>query len=108
MQKHCVLSLKVTDAKARKGPVQQKRLCLVCLQKGHSAASCKKHYLCKKCGGKHNISICTFINNTPLLPPPNPVDSTNQSDGTRATADNFSSNKNSVHLQSAVLIINKK
>ena len=69
------------------------------LQKGHSATSCKKHYSCKKCGRKHNISICTFTNNT--TPSPNPVNGTNQSNGTLATANNFSNNKNSVLLQTA-------
>ena len=76
--------LKVTDPKARKELVKQKRLCFMCFQKGHSATSSKKHYSCKKCGGKHNISICTFTNNTTLPPSPNPVDGTNQSNGTLA------------------------
>ena len=73
----------------------------MCLRKGHSAALCKKHYSCKKCCGKHNISICTFTNNTTLSPSPNPVDGTNQSDSTLATANNFSNNKNCVLLQTA-------
>ena len=42
--------LKVTNPKSRKERVKQKRLCFVCLQKGHSAASYKKHYSCKKYG----------------------------------------------------------
>ena len=42
--------LKVTNPKSRKELVKQKRLCFVCLQKGHSAASYKKHYSCKKYG----------------------------------------------------------
>ena len=71
------------------------------LQKGHSAASCKKQYSCNKCGEKYNISICTFSNKITLSPSTNPVDGTNQSDGTLATAKNFSNNKNSVPKQTA-------
>ena len=93
--------LKVTDPKSRKELVKQRRLCFVCLQKVHSAASCKKYYSCKKLVGKHNISICTFTNNTILSPSPNQVDGTNQSNGTLATANKFSNNKNSVLLQTA-------
>ena len=43
--------LKVTDPKARTKLVKQQWLCFVYLEKGHSAASCKKHYSCNKCGG---------------------------------------------------------
>ena len=92
-------------SKSQKKLVKQKRVCFVYLQKGHSAASCKKHYSCNKCGGKHDISIRRFTNNTTLSPSPNPVDGTNQSDGTLATANNFSNNKNSVLLQTAAVSV---
>ena len=44
--------LKISEPIARKEIVKQKRLCFLCLEKGHSALSCKLKYSCSKCGGK--------------------------------------------------------
>ena len=32
----------------------------LCLKGGHISKICKSSYLCRKCGGKHHISICKF------------------------------------------------
>ena len=47
--------LKTAEPIARKEIAKQKRLCFLCLEKGHSAVSCKLKYSCNKCGGKHDI-----------------------------------------------------
>ena len=46
----------------------------------------KKLYSCKKIYRKHDISICSFVNNKPPPPQQNPVNVPNQWDGTSATA----------------------
>ena len=62
--------LKISEPIARKEIDKQKRLCFLCLEKGHSAVSCKLKYSCNKCGGKHNIAICTFSKDKTNPSPP--------------------------------------
>ena len=45
---------------SRKKILRQKGLCFICFSKEHLASSCKFHYICRKCNGKHHISICIF------------------------------------------------
>ena len=45
---------------SRKKILRQKVLCFICFSKEHLASSCKFHYICRKCNGKHHISICIF------------------------------------------------
>ena len=52
--------LKITEPASRKKILRQKGLCCICFSKEHLASSCKLHYICRKCNGKHHISICTF------------------------------------------------
>ena len=52
--------LKISEPIARKEIDEQKRFCFLCLEKGHSAVSCKLKYSCNKCGSKRNVPICTF------------------------------------------------
>ena len=68
--------------------------CFLCLEKGHLELSCKLEYSCNKCGGKHNIAICTFLKNKTN---PSPSLSTTNA----KTSTNFSSDKNNILLQTA-------
>ena len=66
----------------------------MCLEKGHSALSCKLKYYYNKCGGKNNIAIYTFSKDkTNPSPPVSTVDV--------KTSTNNSSNRNNILLQTA-------
>ena len=90
--------LKIIEPASRTKILQQKGLCFISFRKEHLASSCKLHCICRKCNGKHHISICTFepsksnVNNPP-----------SQEDSVEATANNFYSNKNTVLLQTALV-----
>ena len=87
--------LKVSNPISRKEIVREKRLCFLCLKNGHSAKNCELKYSCNKCGGKHNISICTFKERRGDYN--NPINNKSQ----QATTANLSNNKNCVLLQTA-------
>lgn len=53
----------VTNVKTRKDLIRKKGKCFVCLSSDHIARNCTVNYLCRKCQGKHNISICTAPEN---------------------------------------------
>ena len=53
MQCRCRCRCRGADAEISKSS-------FICLEKGHLAKQCSKNYLCNKCKGKHNITICTF------------------------------------------------
>ena len=86
--------LKNPESIARKEIAKQKRLCFLCLEKGHSTVSCKLKYFCNKCGGKHSIAVRTFSKHktNPSRPVPN-------ADADTSTI--FSTNKNNILLQTA-------
>lgn len=50
---------KITDVAARKGILERYRKCFICLGGGHIAGKCRSSFVCKKCGGRHHISICS-------------------------------------------------
>lgn len=50
----------VTNVRARKEIVIKKGRCFICLGSGHLAKYCSSNYSCRKCKGRHNISICVF------------------------------------------------
>ena len=92
-----VKCLKITDPKARKAIIKEKHLCFLCLKNDHTANSCKIKYSCHKCGGKHNIAICTFSQNSKFRTKNHYVEQT--------TTTNFSENMNSVLLQTATVSV---
>ena len=93
---------KITDMEARKDLVKQKKLCFVCLEKGHAAYSCTlKNYSCKKCHGKHNIAICTFSKQNTQKHFP----STEERSETPSATSNISTNKNNVLLPTATVSV---
>ena len=49
---------KVTNIKARMDILRKFAKCFVCLQGGHVAKKCNSSYACRKCDGRHHISIC--------------------------------------------------
>ena len=53
--------LRVTEPAARNS--KTKKNCFICFDFGHVAKNGDWDYKCKKCNGKHNVSICTFSNN---------------------------------------------
>ena len=52
--------LKITEPFARKNIVRRKGLCFICFSNDHLATLCKSSYICRKCNGRHHISICTL------------------------------------------------
>ena len=88
---------KITEPASRKKILRQKGLCFIYFSEEHLVSSCKLHYVCRKCNGKHHISICTFEpSKSNVTNPPS------QDDSVEATTNNFSSNKNTVLLQTAL------
>ena len=49
--------LKVTNIAARKQILRRKGMCFICFNSDHLAKMCKSSYKCRKCNGKHDISI---------------------------------------------------
>ena len=49
---------RVTDVNARKGILKKFQKCFLCLKGSHVVRNCKSSYVCRKCGGKHHISLC--------------------------------------------------
>ena len=94
--------------------VLKKNRCAFCNRDNHFSNKCLKvTYLKarKRVIQRHlvknltYVKICTFINNSSLLPPKKTVDGTNQSDGTLPTANNFSNSKKNVALQTASMSV---
>ena len=50
--------INVTNVKARMDILIRFSKCFICLKPGHIAKNCTSNYVCRKCNGKHNISIC--------------------------------------------------
>ena len=49
----------VTNIKTRKDIIRKKGKCFVCFSSDHVAKNCTAHYICRKCQGKHHISLCS-------------------------------------------------
>ena len=100
------LCTKVTDPKIQKDLIFKNKLCLICLDNSHIASKCTSNYTCKKCEGRHNISICTkdFKNdNQNSNRSQNSQDSQNQNlhQNDNQTTSTFSNNVNNILLQTA-------
>ena len=48
---------KVTDPSARNQIIIQKNLCYICISPKHKSSKCDANYICKKCNGRHRISV---------------------------------------------------
>ena len=97
---------KVTDPKIRKDLIFKNRLCFICLDNSHIASKCTSNYTCKKCEGRHNISICTkdFKNDHQNSNgSQNSQDSQNQNlhQNDNQTTTTFANNVNNILLQTA-------
>ena len=88
--------LKVSNSVSRKTILRKSGLCSTCFSGTHLASQCTYFYCCNKCKGKHHISICTFdrTKNSKL---------DNSDDDSSST--NFSTNKNTLLLQTAYVEI---
>ena len=62
----------VTGVSARKEVLRKAGRCYICLRKNHLSRNCRSNRNCKRCRGKHHISIC-------------PDDTANTSTGNRIT-----------------------
>ena len=54
---HCKI---VTNKDARINILCKYSKYYLCLKGGHICKICKSSYVCRKCGGKHHISVCKF------------------------------------------------
>ena len=54
---HCKI---VTNTDPRIDTLHKYSKCYLCLESGHISKICKSFYVCRKCDGKHHISICKF------------------------------------------------
>ena len=81
-----------------KQSLNRKGLCFICFKSDHLVNSCNSKYKCRKCNGKHHISICTFEKRD---------DSSDQNNGQPdgATATNFSNSRNNILLQTATGVV---
>ncbi|XP_066934625.1 uncharacterized protein [Clytia hemisphaerica] len=48
----------ITNPRARKGIVIRKGRCFICLGSDHLAKECSSSYACRKCKGRHHVSLC--------------------------------------------------
>ena len=55
----------VTHPTARRQILQKGGRCFLCLRRGHLSLDCHSPNKCRKCGGKHHISICFKNVDTP-------------------------------------------
>ena len=83
---------------ARKQILRQKGLCFICFNSEHLAKMCKSSYKCRKCNGKHHISICTFEKRDDSA-------KTESQNDTEETTTNFSNNKNTILLQTSSAVV---
>ena len=88
--------LKVSNSVSQKTILRKSGLCFIYFSGTHLASQCTSSYCYNKCKGKHHISICTFdaTKNSKL----------NNSDDD-STSINFSTNKNTVLLQTVYVEI---
>ena len=49
---------KVSNPKARKEILFKNKVCFICFSSEHYSSQCTSTYRCKKCEGRHHISIC--------------------------------------------------
>ena len=80
--------LKVTNKQERKTVLKTQNLRYICLEPGHLIKFCGLGYVCKKCGKKHHVSLCSYDLRSPLN-----SQQTRQND---STLDNFSTSQNNV------------
>ena len=83
---------------ASKQVLPQKGLCFICFNSEHLAKMCKSSYKCRKCNGKHHISICTFEKRDDSA-------KTESQNDTEETTTNFSNNKNTILLQTSSAVV---
>ena len=53
----------ITDVAARKELLRKSGRCFVCLKRHHLSRDCRSNFNCKKCRGRHHVSICVRTTN---------------------------------------------
>ena len=48
----------MSNPKARKDILFKNKVCFICFLQGHFSSRCTSPYRCRKCEGRHHISIC--------------------------------------------------
>ena len=68
---------KLTNRQSRTDILKKSYRCFLCLKTGHTLKTCSAKYICRKCNGKHHISICDKGENrnihAPLNESPNSI-----------------------------------
>ena len=98
--------IKITDPRARKPFLSSNGHCFICFGNFHATSSFKQNCKCKKCNGRHHISICTFSKPKNCAQAPQNGQSQNsQSDPATpdqdSTSNNFSTNRNNILIETA-------
>ena len=93
----------MTEVAARKAVLRRQRRCFLCLQTSHIVRNCTSKYRCKKCKGKHNISICES-----KTPPAWNNGSEAEGKTLKVTGNIMSTEKSTTFLQSAKAILMDK
>ena len=52
---------KVSNVKSRIEILRKNSRCFLCLKSGHIFKNCTSSYICRKCDGKHHISLCSKL-----------------------------------------------
>ena len=58
----------ITDVNSRRGILRSLGRCYICLRKGHMSKNCTSNITCKKCRGRHHVSICQPLPDTQPSP----------------------------------------
>ena len=103
----------ITNLDTRKSIIRKYGRCFVCIRKGHKAVDCRSKIKCKKCNGKHHISLCYFSkdstvskNPSPLRPSAPPFVGTSTGSTNVASCTNSLGPGSSAALQTALAVVN--
>ena len=71
----------ITDVAARKELLRKSGRCFVCLKRHHLSRDCRSNFNCKRCRGRHHVSICVRTTNKSGGNPPTTQGGSKKSQG---------------------------
>jgi len=98
----------ITNVRSSQEIVRRKRRCFVCLGQGHTARECSSSYACRKCKGRHNISLCysdSPSNQNGMPSNQNDTPNENRADKKDTTTTTHVQAYNGILLQTATVIV---